>query len=601
MTLTNSEDHLNWTVDQILKALENRENLGFVSRDLKYLSKNLCDRTSFLDENYPASVTTTKTRLNMLKLGIRSMDDVPMCAHCGKHPVRILKKEKEFSTTCSTKCERLEAAKKTRKTWGSDGCPLSRPDIHMKGVEKSKSLESREKMKKTVMDRYGVENIMHHEESKNRMVESLNTSISKRGDEILEKRRSTCIERYGAESHMHVPEIAKKVQESHLKRTGYRSPLQNPQSILKYMQTCMDRYGVENPYTDREIRDKARQTHFERYGVTHPNQREDLTKYLDDKDFVHELYYEYGISGACDILGCSNATFYRAMKKHGIDRDQKNKSSYAEIQICEMIRGWGFDAQQTVNDVISNELDILVPSKNLAIEYNGLYWHSSKFKDKGYHLSKTRECEKQGIRLIHIMEDEWNNRREQVINMLKNILGVATQERVFARKTDVISKTSVDVSEFLEANHIQGSTNGSIIYGLEYNGEMVATMVFTKYDDGFLLSRYATSCSVIGGFSKLLKYFINKHSPKRIVSFADKRYSVGGVYLKNGFNHVYDTPPDYKYILNGRRFHKKNFRHGNWLKDLPNYDSNLSERMNTESHGIYRVYDCGLMKFVWTP
>lgn len=52
------------------------------------------------------------------------------------------------------------------------------------------------------------------------------------------------------------------------------------------------------------------------------------------------------------------------------------------------------------------ELDIYIPNKKIAIEYNGAYWHSDLFKTKKYHLNKSKMAEKQGIRLIHIYDYE---------------------------------------------------------------------------------------------------------------------------------------------------------------------------------------------------
>ena len=82
------------------------------------------------------------------------------------------------------------------------------------------------------------------------------------------------------------------------------------------------------------------------------------------------------------------------------------------------------------------ELDIYIPNKKLAIEYDGLVWHSEKFnKQWDYHLMKTLECEKQGIRLIHIFEDEWLEHKEIVKAKLKHILGYDNDlPKVFARK-----------------------------------------------------------------------------------------------------------------------------------------------------------------------
>jgi len=53
------------------------------------------------------------------------------------------------------------------------------------------------------------------------------------------------------------------------------------------------------------------------------------------------------------------------------------------------------------------ELDIYLPEYNVAIEFNGLYWHSELYKEKDYHLNKTLECKKKGVDLLHIFEDDW--------------------------------------------------------------------------------------------------------------------------------------------------------------------------------------------------
>lgn len=80
------------------------------------------------------------------------------------------------------------------------------------------------------------------------------------------------------------------------------------------------------------------------------------------------------------------------------------------------------------NEIIQNdrqlikpyELDIVLPQIKLAIQFNGLYWHSDK--DKNYHLNKTELCELKGYRLIHIFEDEWINNQEDIMNRLKSII-----------------------------------------------------------------------------------------------------------------------------------------------------------------------------------
>ena len=50
----------------------------------------------------------------------------------------------------------------------------------------------------------------------------------------------------------------------------------------------------------------------------------------------------------------------------------------------------------------NRELDIYIPSKSLAIEFNGTYWHNSNIKKRNYHQDKTLECDSKGIRLMRL-------------------------------------------------------------------------------------------------------------------------------------------------------------------------------------------------------
>ncbi len=69
------------------------------------------------------------------------------------------------------------------------------------------------------------------------------------------------------------------------------------------------------------------------------------------------------------------------------------------------------------------ELDIWLPELNLAIEYNGLYWHSSKDSVKNDSI-KLEECKKKGILLYIIMDKEWQENQEYIKNKIKHLLSI---------------------------------------------------------------------------------------------------------------------------------------------------------------------------------
>jgi len=267
---------------------------------------------------------------------------------------------------------------------------------------------------------------------------------------------------------------------------------------------------------------------------------------------------------------------------------------------------------KTKNFIYPYELDIFIPSRNIAIEYNGVIWHSEKFgKNKDYHLKKTELCSKQGIRLIHIFEDEWLEHKDIVESKMRHIFNSDNDlPKVFARNCSVKQIKHTEAKDFLEKNHIQGFSKSSIYLGCYYNDELVGVMTFKrerKDSDKWELTRFATDinkhCVGVGG--KLFKYFVRTYNPSEVKSFADRRWTLDkddNLYTKLGFKLDEVLKPDYHYT-NGviLRSHKFNFRKQILLKKYPNSDltEDMTEYEMTQKLGFYRIWDCGLYKFMW--
>ena len=256
------------------------------------------------------------------------------------------------------------------------------------------------------------------------------------------------------------------------------------------------------------------------------------------------------------------------------------------------------------------ELDIYIPSLQIAIEYNGIRWHSEMYKDdKSYHLNKLNKCNEHGIALINIFEDEYINNKDLVLQKIKHILKCETDlQKIMARKCVVreIDKKSAEI--FLNKNHIQGFVNSTIYLGCFYNNLLVGVMTFLKEKERqWNLTRFASAnnyiCNGIGG--KLFKYFVRTYSPLSVKSFADRRWTLrkeNNIYVQLGFKLDDILPPDYRYYypkeFGINRMHKFGFR-----KQILNKKYGLPLTM-TESEmcraiGAYRIYDCGLFKYVW--
>lgn len=249
------------------------------------------------------------------------------------------------------------------------------------------------------------------------------------------------------------------------------------------------------------------------------------------------------------------------------------------------------------------ELDIYVPERNIAIEYNGLYWHNERRgKKRNYHRDKALSCKDAGVQLITVWEDEWQYRRDTVKSMIAHKLGVSPAGRIYARRTKVVELTAQQAREFCERYHIQGFVQGSLYAGLvDGAGDLVAVSVWRKNGTHAYLERYCTSQVVVGGMGKLLAYgpsWARLVGVVDIVTFADLCVSNGDLYEKLGFTKDKILRPDYKYVVNDRRVHKFNYRKKRFKED-PNlvWQDGLSESELAILNGIDRVWDCGKIRY----
>jgi hypothetical protein len=268
-------------------------------------------------------------------------------------------------------------------------------------------------------------------------------------------------------------------------------------------------------------------------------------------------------------------------------------------------------------DAISNykfntskkEIDIFIPTLNIGIEFNGLYWHSelvlsslgvSPKKDN----TKYNEILDAGIRCLVILEDEWDNKQEIVKSRLTHILG-GISKKIYARQCITKEISSKIASTFCKQHHIQGAGRSNYRVGLyEKNKEqLLAVMTFSKNNISRKIHEWELNrfCSIpeyviVGGASKLLSAFERAIMPKSIVTYADRRWSQGNVYSQLGFSYVTTTSPGYWYFRANEciRFHRYS------LRKTKHDDQILSEWENRILQGWNRIWDCGNKKYIKT-
>ena len=259
------------------------------------------------------------------------------------------------------------------------------------------------------------------------------------------------------------------------------------------------------------------------------------------------------------------------------------------------------EVRSHASDVISPyEVDVFIPDHNLALEYNGVYWHSEATStDRLRHKKKLDACISKGVRLIQVWEDDWRSQRDVVESLIRNALGVREGKSVPARRAEVIDISPQTAELVMRENHIQGFKRSTFHRGLlSTDGDVVAVMSVTATaGKKFTLERYATTCRVPGGFSRLLTdltRIVSAQGGGRIVTFSDNSVFTGDMYAACGFSMTEEIPVDYTYLYKGQRHHKFNFRKKRFRDDPSlKYEDGLTERELSALNGMYRVWDSG--------
>lgn len=484
------------------------------------------------------------------------------------------------------------------------------------------------KLKLNNLEKYGVENVFQlksvKEKSKISIKEKYGVDYISQSSFIKDKIKDSNIKKYGKEHHLQNESILKKQIKTNLERYGVKNVSQDKNTKDKKIKKNLERYGVDYIFLDKsfkdnliksniekygvcynfqsdDIRNKIKKTNLEKYGVDNPSKNIDIRnkikntniKTLHEKIFLldknilnidsdkrifnifcddcqstfeigYYLFYKRRETKTCICTNCNL-----------IDKHQ----SGLEIQLQKFIQKI-YTGEIIFNFKLENkEIDIYIPDLNLGFEFNGLYWHSEIYKEKNYHLDKTKLYLSKNIQLIHIWEDDWIYKKEIVQSMIRNKLGLI-YNKIYARKCEIREVTDNKVvKDFLNTNHIQGYTGSYIKIGLFYNNELVSLMSFKKNVKEYELNRFANKLNIIvvGGASKLLNYFIKNYS-NNITTFSNNSYSNGNLYLKLNFKKLYELKSDYHYVIGDLRVHKFNLRN----KDVSN---------------IFRIYDAGKIKY----
>ena len=536
------------------------------------------------------------------------------------------------------------------------------------GVESPlQSDEIKNKLIQTNMERYGVPYVMQNPDvqAKQRLTAETNGGYGTANPEVRAKIQNTVIEKYGVDNILKSPDIREKIQATNLERYGTPTPASSPIVQAKIQSTNLERYGTKCVLSSNTIREKATRTLQEKYGVTNAFQLDSVKQksaqtnlerygaanwrasqaYLDtiitDPDKA-EAYASFK-SDARAYLSANYTeapTIYQLSQDFGIkpsaiypyivEQDCQDCVKYyestMETEVKDFLLSLDANMQIIMHDrkiIAPYEFDIYLPDYNFAIECDPTYTHNSScgayHRDtplpRTYHATKSQMASSANIELFHIFGYEWTNTPDVIKSMIKTRLGLI-ETRIYARNTHIEEIPHAEAMSFLDANHRQGFTSSKICLGLRLNSDntLVSLMTFnpmkahqghrkSDYND-WELSRFCSlrDTTVVGGASKLFKYFVTNYEFGKLVSFSDIAHTSGKLYPLLGFTQVSVSTPSYVWVhLKTDAYYKRTACMKNKLKKLFNDDTidieHLTEKQIMESHGYVQVFDSGLIRW----
>lgn len=559
-----------------------------------------------------------------------------LCKFCNK-PVKFRNYNFGYNMYCGAKCSTndpdcKEKKKATnREKYGAD---------YFLGTK-----ECLEKTKATVQQKYGVDNVAHIAEVRERTKQ---TNIERYGHiapvgnaEVRKTIQETSLKRYGVTCPMNSEKVRDQIEE----RTGYRYAAQNPEHIEKMKRAFVEKYGVKNASQVPEMKKKKIQNYMDRYGVPNHKQKHYTNmEYWQDKEYIITHFIKNNkidFDKAEDFFNASDQTIRDHFTSTLNIKVSNSRVSRAETQIIDFIKTIkpNIIIEQSNRTLIKftehthegktvdrhREVDIYLPEYKLGIEFDGIYFHSIGAADIA---SRPNECKKKrtnqnikikalsklGIKLLIIWENEWSTDPvKQAIWKSKIASCLNKTRKIGARKCEVREISRDEEISFLNKNHLQGYVVGSSHrIGLYYNNVLKAVMTFGKPRferdlADYELLRFATEKkhTIVGGASKLLKYFERQTNFPSILSYANKRWSNGNLYEALGFTHLRDTNPSSFFFLgsiaNPKLIHWRTHKKDRMIELCSDYNSELSMETNLFNNKYRKIYDCGHMVYIKNP
>ena len=563
----------------LLKELIVKHRLGY-ARTLK--SKRFSWLLSKINKRYKHHFSELPLNTKLFWF-LNDIKRYPKCEICGKelrktncHPI------KGYSTNfCSNRCAHKSSEYKNKLR---------------EKLSKYDRKEALRKRKETCLKKYGCENVSQCKEIHQKVLKTFSEHTRKEINKSVKQRKATKLKRYGDENYFDKNKSKQTRQKFAQEDKHYLSNI-----IEKRKQTCLKKYGKTSSVQTKFVSEKRiYQRYLRQFEALNNNQ--DFSPLFSFQEYFsvrNSVKLKWKCKHCEKIFESKVYDKNRFLPRCYSCFPKRSSTSKEEKQLIKYLNSiYTGKIKTSTRKIISpQELDIYLPDEKIAIEFNGLYWHSDKNgTTNDYHLNKTEWCEGKGIQLIHIFEDEWKFKQNLVKNYLKQILDLV-QNKVSIENCEVKQIFDSDiVDNFLSENQLQDIFSSNIYFGVYFANQLIKIMCFKQQLDCFEIVNICDKVDyfVENGNNVLIDNFLKYYYCKKLTITFDRRFLIDKSFEEFGFKQMGKTIPGFYYWNYRKKQYKENIEKSQkLLSEISNYNYLLSEKENMHANGYACIYNSG--------
>lgn len=381
------------------------------------------------------------------------------------------------------------------------------------------------------------------------------------------------------------------------------------------LESYLSKYPEESKYFNKHNLNKIREEEFNKdenfieclecgkkfktLSNTHMKHKHNMT--LDEYKEKHNVY---------KIVSKKTSDTISKTAKQGNENVIFKKVSKIEKEFVNFLDDNGILYKSNDRELFKGgEIDILLVDYKIGFEFNGLFYHSenSGKKNSVYHLNKSKSANQKGYHIYHIYEDSTTFFKDIVFKKILHELRRKYKKRIKINKF-YVSDLNSEIKDFLNKNSLDVKKNKINKYLVIKHESEILSIITLKMLSGKIyvndVIENLTEFKVIEDYSLIFESICEEFKSNEIIFNGDRGWIniFDNIYINSGFVKDSFIKPSYGYlnfrvkrntILNKYKYSIEK------LKKMNLYIEGLSEWECMQRHGFDRIWDCGLIRYVY--